>query len=64
MAPNSVRTLDVHAILLLTLAYTVAAGALMVLVTFPAARYLDSAGLLLPALPIYLALSLALKRRT
>jgi hypothetical protein len=61
-APSSIQGLDIHVILLLTLVYTVAAGALMVIVTFPAARYLDSAGLLLPALPIYLALSLALRR--
>ncbi|WP_160310468.1 hypothetical protein [Microvirga vignae] len=54
--------LDVHAILLLTLVCTIAAGVLMVAVTFPAARYLASAGLLLPALPIYLARSFALKR--
>ncbi|PVE23403.1 hypothetical protein DC522_16220 [Microvirga sp. KLBC 81] len=57
-----VRMLDVHAVLLPTLVYTVAAGTLMVVVTVPSARCLDSAGLLLTALPIYLALSFALKR--
>ncbi|WP_445503545.1 hypothetical protein [Microvirga sp. G4-2] len=62
MAPNSVRMLDVYAILLLTLVYTIAAGVLVMVVTFPTACYLDCGGLLLPALPICLAISLALKR--
>lgn len=44
--------LDVPALLCLTGIYTVSASALMVVTTFPAARYLDTAGLLLPALPI------------
>lgn len=56
------NALDMNVILLLSLFYTAAAGALMVIVTFPAGRYLDSAGLFLPAIPIYLAMSLALRR--
>lgn len=51
--------LDVPALLCVTAVYTAAASALMVATTFPAARYLDTAGLLLPALPVYAALSLA-----
>ncbi|MDB5592395.1 hypothetical protein [Enterovirga sp.] len=57
LRPGS-AALDVPALLCLTVVYTAAAGALMVVTTFPAARYLDTAGLLLPALPIYAALSL------
>jgi len=58
-APDDIRdALDMPVLLLLAVSYTVAAGALMVLVTFPAGRYLDSAGILLPALPIYLTLRL------
>ena len=55
---------DVPALICLTALYTVSAGALMVLTTFPASRYLDTAGLLLPALPVYGVLSLvaALRR--
>ena len=43
----------------LTLVYTAVAGALTVLATFPAGRYIDTAALFLPALPIYGCLSLA-----
>lgn len=49
---------DMATLAILAAAWTVAAGALAVLVTFPAARYLDSAGLLLPVLPMHLALRL------
>ena len=43
----------------LTAAYTVGSGALACLVAFPAQRYIDGAGLLLPAWPIYAALRLS-----
>jgi hypothetical protein len=47
------RNDDVHVVVLLVAGYTLATLALQVLVTFPAARYIDTAGLLLPALPLY-----------
>ena len=50
--------LDVPALLCLVTVTVVAAGALTVVTTFPAARYIDTAGLFLPALPIYGLLSL------
>ncbi|MGC8476046.1 MAG: hypothetical protein ACP5NP_06805 [Acetobacteraceae bacterium] len=43
----------------LTAAYTVGSDALACLVAFPAQRYVDGAGLLLPAWPIYAALRLS-----
>jgi hypothetical protein len=49
---------DVPALLCLTFITVVSAGALTVVTTFPAARYIDTAGLFLPALPIYGALTL------
>ncbi len=49
---------DTATLLILAAAWTLSAGALAVLTTFPAARYMDSAGLLLGALPIHLALRL------
>lgn len=58
--PASVEqpTLDVPVLVSLTACYTLATTALMILVTFPAARYLDTAGLFLPALPLYAVFSL------
>lgn len=50
--------LDVPVLACLSVAYTVSAGALTVLTTFPAARYIDTAALFLPVLPIYAALCL------
>lgn len=49
---------DVPALLCLTVLTVVSAGALTVVTTFPAARYVDTAGLFLPALPIYGTLTL------
>jgi hypothetical protein len=43
--------------------YFLAAAPLSVLLTFPAARYIDSAAILLPALPLYAALHLVGARR-
>ncbi len=54
------RFLDLHALIWIVALYTLGAGALQVLVTFPAARYLDAAGLLLPALPAYALIRLAI----
>ncbi|WP_207476665.1 hypothetical protein [Arenibaculum pallidiluteum] len=51
--------LDVNALLCLTLLYAVSAGILMVVVTFPALRYIDTAALFLPTLPFYALLGLA-----
>jgi hypothetical protein len=48
---------DVGAVSLLALAWFVCNGALPVLVTFPAARYIDSAAALLPAIPLTLAIA-------
>ncbi len=53
----AVRTIDLPVILSVVLVYTISAGALMVFVTFPASRYLDSAGVFLASVPIYFALS-------
>lgn len=44
---------------LVVIAWTAAAGAMAVLVTVPAWRYIDTAAVLLPALPLYGALRLA-----
>lgn len=44
---------DVPALLCLTLATAASAGALTVVTTFPAARYIDTVGLFIPALPLY-----------
>lgn len=52
-AARATDSLDVPVIVSITLLYTATAGALTALVTFPAARYLDAAGLFLPALPFY-----------
>lgn len=49
---------DAEALIVLVAAYTLGAGALAVLTTFPAARYVDTAGILLGALPVYGLLSL------
>lgn len=56
---RTANSLDVPVIVSVTLLYTLTAGALMVLVTFPAARYLDAAGLFLPAMPLYLTARLS-----
>jgi hypothetical protein len=57
--PESIRSLDrAPDILLLVLVvgiYIVAAAPMGVLLTFPAARYIDTAAILLPALPLYAA---------
>jgi hypothetical protein len=55
-APQAYVRRDIDALLCLVVTYTLASGALMVLVTFPASRYLDTAGIFLPALPIYVLL--------
>lgn len=49
---------DGEAVSLLALAWFVSNGALPVLVTFPAARYIDTAAILLPAIPLMLAIAL------
>jgi len=38
--------------------YVLAAAPLAVLITFPASRYIDTAGILLPALPLFAAIRL------
>jgi hypothetical protein len=48
---------DSGAVVILALAWLAANGALPVLVTFPAGRYIDSAAILLPAIPLALALA-------
>ncbi len=58
MRPQDERGADVAVLVALAACWLGAAGALTVLVTFPALRYVDSAALLLPALPIYAAWSL------
>ena len=50
------RPLDVRLLGLLTAVWTLGAGLPVVLLTFPAARYADSAGLMLAAWPIHAAL--------
>jgi len=50
---------DGDAVSLVALAWFVSNGALPVLVTFPAARYIDTAAILLPAIPLMLAIALA-----
>ena len=49
---------DAGAVSLIALAWFACNGALPVLVTFPAARYIDSAAILLPAIPLVLAIGL------
>ena len=49
---------DIAVLVCLTTAYVVAAGALPVLVSFPARRYLDTTALFLPALGFYALFSL------
>jgi hypothetical protein len=44
---------DLRLLLLLVGVYTIGSGALSVLITFPASRYIDSTALLLAALPLY-----------
>lgn len=56
--PTDERGADVPVLVALAAGWFAAAGLLTVLVTFPALRYVDSAALLLPALPIYAAWSL------
>ncbi|HMK81432.1 MAG TPA: hypothetical protein VK438_17385 [Xanthobacteraceae bacterium] len=51
---------EVGAVSLLALAWFACNGALPVLITFPAARYIDSAAALLPAIPLTRALALAI----
>lgn len=55
---RSAPTEDGEAVSLLALAWLVGNGALPVLVTFPAARYIDTAAILLPAIPLTLAIAL------
>jgi hypothetical protein len=55
---------DIGAVAILALAWFACNGALPVLVTFPAARYIDSAAILLPAIPLTLAIALARRLRT
>jgi hypothetical protein len=55
---------DIGAVTILALAWFACNGALPVLVTFPAARYIDSAAILLPAIPLTLAIALARRLRT
>ena len=50
---------DTLLVTLVVIAYTVAAGAMAVFVVVPAWRYIDTAAILLPALPLYGALRLA-----
>ena len=50
------RDRDLLVVVVLVVVYTASAGVLMVLASSPESRYLDSAGLMLPALP---ALALA-----
>ena len=56
--PADERGADVPVLIALAGGWFAAAGLLTVLMTFPALRYVDSAALLLPALPIYAAWSL------
>ena len=49
----ALKPMDVPVMLLLAGAWLLAAGALTVLVTFPATRYIDTANLLLAPLAIY-----------
>ena len=56
-------TEDAGAVSLLALAWFAINGALPVLVTFPAARYIDSAAILLPAIPLALAIALMTRPR-
>jgi hypothetical protein len=50
---------DIGLLVGLTSAYTIGASLLVVLITFPAARYIDGAGMLIAAWPIYAALRVA-----
>ena len=53
------QPIDMPAMILLALAWLAAAGALTVLVTFPAIRYMDTANLLLAPIAIYWAVRMA-----
>jgi hypothetical protein len=55
---------DIGAVTLLALGWLACNGVLPVLVTFPAARYVDTAAILLPAIPLTLAIALATRLRT
>jgi hypothetical protein len=44
---------DLRALLALSVVYVLGTCPLIVLTTFPAERYIDSAGLLLPVWPLY-----------
>jgi hypothetical protein len=57
------RASDAGLLVLVVGIYVLAAAPLSVLLTFPAARYIDSAAILLPALPLYAALHLVGARR-
>ena len=59
LAPGS----DAGAVAIVASCWFACAGALTVLVTFPAARYIDTAAMLLPAIPLALALALLLRLR-
>jgi hypothetical protein len=68
LRPESILSLerapDVLLLVLVVGIYILAADPVGVLITFPAARYIDSAAVLLPALPLYAAFHLveALRR--
>jgi hypothetical protein len=55
---------EIDTLVLLSGTFTLAASLLIVLVTFPATRYVDSAGVLLPLWPIYGVLRLCPSLRT
>jgi hypothetical protein len=62
---RDIATADIDAVTILALAWFACNGALPVLVTFPAARYIDTAAILLPAIPLALALAhAAVPRKT
>ena len=54
---------DVGAVCVVALGWLACTGPLSVLVTFPASRYIDTAALLLPAIPLSLAIALILAPR-
>jgi hypothetical protein len=54
---------DAGAVSIIALGWFACTGALTVLVTFPATRYIDTAGILLPAIPLALALALFARLR-
>jgi hypothetical protein len=51
--PRDGAPADARLLIVLVGVYTVGTGALAVLITFPASRYIDSAAMLLAALPLY-----------